>query len=239
MLNAVPLRKPHGLAVALVLGLLCVTARPAVADERDNVVNLAVEVVRPLPNDTLRAVLFIEDNDASPQRLADRVNTQINAALATARDYKSVKVATGTTMTWPVYNDKNRLTGWRTRVSVVLQSQDFPAAQKLVGELQNRLQVESINFSVSDAARTRQENLLIGEALAAFRQRADLVLQGLGGKGWKIVNVNLSTSGGGPQPPVMMVRSKALMADAVATPDMAAGESELRLQVNGSIQITP
>lgn len=222
------------------LGALAFVAPAHAEDTRDNVVNLQVELVRPLPNDTLNASLFIEDNDSNPQRLADRVNTQLNAALATAKTYKTVKVATGALQTWPVYNDKNRLTGWRTRASLRLESKDFAAAQKLIGELQNRMQIENVGFSVSPEVRSKQEDELIGEALAAFRQRAQLVQQGLGGKGWKVVNIHLSTSGGGgPQPP-MLYRAKAMMAsDGAAAPEMAAGESELRMQVNGSIQVTP
>lgn len=235
-MQSAPSRITRPLLGGLLLALALAPVRPAVAEERDNIVNLQVEVVRPLANDTLDAVLFIEDTDTNPQRLADRVNTQLNAALAVARDYRSVKVATGALMTWPVYNDRNRLTGWRTRASLTLQSRDFPAAQKLIGELQGRLQVERVDFSVSDDLRTRQENLLIGEALTAFRQRAELVRVGLDGKGWKLVNIHLSTNGGGPRPPMML--RKAMAADAAA-PEMAPGESDLRLQINGSIQITP
>ena len=212
-------------------------ALPALAEDmRDNVVNLQVEVVRPLPNDVLNASMFLEDNDNNPLRLSERVNTQLNAAMATARAYKTVKVSTGALQTWPVYSDKNKLIGWRTRASLSLQSKDFANAQKLIGELQTRLQVENVGFSVSSEVRTQQENELIGEALAAFRQRALLVQQGLGGKGWKVVNVNLSTSGGA-QPP--MLYRKSMMAEAAAAPELAAGESELRMQVNGSIQVTP
>lgn len=226
----------HLLLASLLAGLSC--AVPAGAEDmRDNVVNLQVEVVRPLPNDVLNASMFLEDNDTNPLRLSERVNSQLNAAMAIARSYKTVKVATGALQTWPTYSDKNRLIGWRTRASLTLQSKDFANAQKLIGELQTRLQVENVGFSVSSEVRTQQENELIGEALAAFRQRAQLVQQGLGGKGWKVVNVNLSSSGNGPQPP--MLYRKALMADAAAAPELAAGESELRMQVNGSIQVTP
>lgn len=225
------------LLASLLAGL--VSALPAQAEDmRDNVVNLQVEVVRPLPNDVLDAAMFLEDNDSNPLRLSERVNTQLNAAMAIAKPYKSVKVSTGSLQTWPVYSEKNKLTGWRTRASLLLQSKDFAMAQKLIGELQTRLQVERVGFSVSNEVRSQQENELIGEALAAFRQRAQLVQQGLGGKGWKVVNVNLSTSGNAP-PRYEMYRAKAMVADAAGAPELAAGESELRMQVNGSIQVTP
>lgn len=222
-----------GSALALLLAL------PAHAeDNRDHVVNLQVELVRTLPNDVLNASLFIEDNDSNPQRLAERINSRLNAATAVARGYKAVKVATGALQTWPVYSDKNRLTGWRTRASLSLNSRDFAAAQKLIGELQTQMMIENVGFSVSPEARAEQENALIGEALGAFRERAALVQQGLGAKGWKVVNINLSTSGGAAER-FAVYRAKAMVADAAAAPELSAGESELRMQVNGSIQLAP
>ncbi len=221
--------------LALLLGL---SIAPAYAEDmRDNLVNLQVEVSRSLANDVLNASMFIEDNDANPSKLAERVNTQLNAAMTTAKAYKTVKVATGALQTYPIYSDKNKLVGWRTRASSALESKDFAAAQKLLGELQGRLQIENVGFSVSTELRSKQENELIGQAFAAFRERAQLVQQGLNGKGWKVVNVTLANTGNEARP-VMAYRAKALMADAAA-PELAAGESEIRLQVNGMIQVTP
>lgn len=221
--------------LALLLGL---SIAPAYAEDmRDNLVNLQVEVSRSLANDVLNASMFIEDNDANPSKLAERVNTQLNAAMTTAKAYKTVKVATGALQTYPIYSDKNKLVGWRTRASLALESKDFAAAQKLLGELQGRLQIENVGFSVSTELRSKQENELIGQAFAAFRERAQLVQQGLNGKGWKVVNVTLANTGNEARP-VMAYRAKALMADAAA-PELAAGESEIRLQVNGMIQVTP
>lgn len=227
------MKKPFWLA--LLLGL---SIAPAYAEDmRDNLVNLQVEVSRSLANDVLNASMFIEDNDANPSKLAERVNTQLNAAMATAKAYKTVKVSTGALQTYPIYSDKNKLVGWRTRASLALESKDFAAAQKLLGELQGRLQIENVGFSVSTELRSKQENELIGQAFAAFRERAQLVQQGLNGKGWKVVNVTLANTGNEASP-VMAYRAKSLMADSAA-PELAAGESEIRLQVNGMIQVTP
>lgn len=229
--------------LALLLGL---SIAPAYAEDmRDNLVNLQVEVSRSLANDVLNASMFIEDNDANPTVLAERVNSQLNAAMAIAKGYKTVKVSTGSIQTYPLYadrlksmgSDKIKLVGWRTRASLALESKDFAAAQKLLGELQGRLQIENVGFSVSTELRSKQENELIGQAFAAFRERAQLVQQGLNGKGWKVVNVTLANTGNEARP-VMAYRAKALMADAAA-PELAAGESEIRLQVNGMIQVTP
>lgn len=230
----------HRFTACLALaGALTLPTAPLHAEEqRDNVVNLQVELVRTLPNDVLTASLFVEDNDSNPQRLSERINARLNSATQLARSYKAVKVATGALQTWPVYSDKNKLTGWRTRATLTLNSRDFAAAQKLIGELQALMMIENVGFSVSPEARAQQENALIGEALSAFRERAALVQQGFGARGWKVVNVNLSTSGGAPER-FAVFKARAMVADAAPAPELAAGESELRMQVNGSIQLTP
>lgn len=222
--------------LALLLGL---SIAPAYAEDmRDNLVNLQVEVSRSLANDVLNASMFIEDNDANPSKLAERVNTQLNAAMTTAKAYKTVKVATGALQTYPIYSDKNKLVGWRTRASLALESKDFAAAQKLLGELQGRLQIENVGFSVSTELRSKQENELIGQAFAAFRERAQLVQQGLNGKGWKVVNVTLANTGS-ELPRFDAYNAKRAVMASAAAPELAAGESEIRLQVNGMIQVTP
>lgn len=226
---------------ALFFGFLLAACSVAVQaeDNRDNVVNFQVEVSRPLANDTLSATLFVEESDAVPSRLAERVNSVMNGVLTIARNYKTVKVETGSVQTWPIYTDKNKLTAWRTRAEVNLQSKDFANAQKLIAELQNRLQIENIAFSVSPELRRQQENELMGEAFAAFRERAHFVQLGLNGKAWKVINIHVSNNAYQPPRPMMdmAMRSKTAMAESVTAPELAAGESELRMQVSGSIQV--
>lgn len=227
------MNKSYLLALALSLAIA-----PAFADDnRDNLVNLQVELSRPLANDVFNASLFIEDSDPNPAKLSQRVNTNLNVAVNVARSYKQVQVSTNALQTYPLYSEKNKLIGWRTRAGLRFESKDFGIAQKLLGELQGMMQVESVGFSVSPEVRTEQENSLIAEAFAAFGQRARLVQKGLGGKGWKVVNISLSTSGNEP-PPVVAYRAKTLMADTATAPELAPGESQVRLQVNGTIQVT-
>lgn len=216
--------------------LFCLAVTPVYADDmRDNLVNLQVEVSQPLANDVLNASMFIEDNDANPGKLAERVTTQLNAAMATAKTYNTVKVATGALQTYPIYSDKNKLVGWRTRASLALESKDFAAAQKLLGELQGRLQIENVGFSVSTELRNKQENELIGQAFAAFRERAQLVQLGLNGKSWKVVNITLSNTNNVLQP--IAYRANVMMAEAAPAPELSAGESRIQLQLSGTIQI--
>ena len=58
---------------------------------------------------------------------------------------------------------------------------------ELLGALQSRVQLRSIDFTVSPAQRRKVEDELIDEALAAFLARADRVRQRLASHGYEIV----------------------------------------------------
>lgn len=203
-------------------------------------VALSAEVAREVDNDLLTATLFVEQSDQDPARLADQVNRKLNAALALGKDYKTVTLRNGSRATYPLYV-KNKPDGWRTRAELVLESRDFIAAGKLIGALQSQLQLTGVHFAVSPEARAEAQNELIGEAIAAFRARADLAAKGFGASAWKLIQTSIGTDD--PQPPPMykgMLAAARMDATAeVAAPEMAAGASRLRVVVSGSIELQP
>ena len=90
-----------------------------------NRIQLAAEARRDVPNDTLNATLFTEEAHADPARLARQLNDKVAAALRLAAGVSQVKTSSGTLSTWPVYEANNRLTGWRGRAEVRLESRDL------------------------------------------------------------------------------------------------------------------
>ena len=90
-----------------------------------------------------------------------------------------------------------------------------------------------MRFSVSRERRTAVENRLIGGALDAFKERARIVGDNLQANGYRIVNINIGTSGHAP--PVMYRARMALEAsDAVA---VEGGESDIQVTVNGTVEL--
>ena len=107
---------------------------------------------------------------------------------------------------------------------------------ELVGELQSRVQLRSIDFTVSPAQRRKVEDELIDEALAAFLARAGRVREQLGARGYQIVLISINTSGGAPPAP-MMRATMAMDSAAVSPPALEAGTSELLVGASGTIQL--
>ena len=161
---------------AAALGGALVLAGAAAADDRAETrrVSFRVESDREVANDWLRATLAVTDEDTDPAALANRVNQTMQWALDAARAEKRVRVQSGGYSTHPVY-DKQRIRRWRASQQIQLEGGDFEAATRLIGELQSRLQLQSLSFSVSPEQRRKVEDGLIEEALAAFKARAELV----------------------------------------------------------------
>jgi predicted secreted protein len=160
--------------------------------------------------------------------------------LGQARQVKDITIRQGNRNSYPIYDDKGqKITGWRERAELRLESADFAALSKLTGEmLGSDMKMGGMDFSISKPARKTSEDALLKDAVAAFKTRAQLVTDALGGSGYKLVNLNLNTQGY-PQPymrgPVMMM--KAARADAAPTPEVEAGTAEVSVTADGVIEV--
>ena len=237
--------KPFRLDAFLTGAAMLALATAANADpgaERDHprppppgVVSLQAQASVEVDNDTMRATLFAEEEDASPARLSDGVNRTVNEALRIAKADTRVKVKTGGYQTYPVY-DKTRIVRWRARSELHFESADFKALSDLIGRLQGSMKLAGVDFSVSPEARKRIEDELTAAAIADFLRRAQLIAQGFGASGYRVKEANVSGEGAmPPMPRPMMMMRGAAMADAVQAPNIEAGTSRLAVSVNGAI----
>lgn len=223
------------------IGLFALASAAALAQPADpvrlNTVELQADVQREVGNDTLSANLYIELNDANPAQLANALNRATNDALKIAADFKTVRARSGGNQTYPVYERNQRLTGWRGRAEIRLESRDFASSASLIGKLQSGMQLAGISFSVSPEARKAVENELIAEAVAAFRARADIVRLALAGKSYKLRRMAINTGGMAPPRPLLMQRAAAMASAEVATPQFESGVSVVSVNVAGAIEV--
>lgn len=213
-------------------------AAPAEPAQPMGRVDFQSEVSRTLPNDLLTASLSIELSDKEAGKLSRALTLAMNDALQKAKAWPGVKVATGNQRSWPLYGKTNKLEGWRGRAELSVESKDFKAAGELIANLQENLQLQGLNFVVSEETRQATEKALTIEAIEAFRKKADIVRLAWGAKGYQLVQMNVGSSGGGPiYRPQMAMMMKAAEAADMPPQDMAGGESRLSIAVNGTVQL--
>jgi predicted secreted protein len=106
----------------------------------------------------------------------------------------------------------------------------------LTGLLQEKLQVDSMRFSVSAETRTSVENRLIELALQAFKVRAGIIGSNLQANGYRIVDLDIGTFA--QQPPVVYRARGAVAAMESEMPVATeSGESDVRVTVSGTIEL--
>ncbi len=223
-------------ALATWVILLGCSAPEAVATEPDgearNRVHFSVTSGRDVANDWVTAVVGVTAEDVDAASVADTVNRTMAWALEKVRAESRVKSKSGGYNTYPVH-EKGRLRRWRAQQSLIIESANVDAMTKLIGQLQEQLQLQSFQFSVSRETREQVEEELVTEALTAFQARAKLIQGGLGSGGYAIDDIHVDTGHiGGPRP--MRMLAEAAYAD-VAPPAVEGGTSRVQVSVRGSI----
>ena len=221
----------------IVLAGLLTGINAAFADDelRYNQVRLQSQQTEAVSNDTMHVSMNSYAEMQDPAKLAAKINNDMEWALQQARQVQGVKINTGSYQTWPITR-KEVTTGWRGQQDLVLESADTETLSRLVGQLQDRLQIKSMSFTVSDEKRAEVENRLIDAALDSFKQRAGIIGDNLKASGFRIVEINVNSST--QRPPMLRQAKMATMSmeasDAVA---VEGGESDVSVTVNGTIEL--
>ena len=169
------------------------------SEDARNRVSFRVESSREVENDWVSAVIGVTHEDTDPARLADRINVDMSWALETAQARQGLRVRSGGYRTFPVEDPKRaQLRRWRGSQDLIVEGADAKLVSDLLGELQSRLQLQSIVFRISPERLRAVEAELVDEALDAFRARAEGVRTKLGARGYEIVHIQVETPGGPP-----------------------------------------
>jgi len=200
-------------------------------------ISFQVEADQEIENDRVSVVMKAYSENADPSKLADQINQAMRWGLDTAKKMTAIKVRTGAYQTYPVYSEKNKVQRWRGQQELILEGREVDKLSELVGTLQSRLQMQSMQFSVSPDARRKVQDVLIEEVLQAYKKRAELVSKSLGAAGYDIMNISIQTSGHIYPPPVRMESMRTVSKASVESPAMEAGTSRVSVQANGTIHL--
>lgn len=227
--------------LALLITCLATSTALQASETVYNQVSLRAEAHQEVAHDQMQVVLYTEGQDTDPARLATEVTKTLNQALSTARKQTQISVKLGSRSSYPVRDSKGqKITAWRERAEIRLESTEFAALSALTGELLKTLKMADMQFSIAPKTRISSEDELLKEAISAFQSRAKLVTQALGGADYKVVNLNLN-SNGYSRPPMYARAAKvssSMMADeSVATPEIEAGSSQVSMIADGVIEV--
>ncbi|MGN7980580.1 SIMPL domain-containing protein [Burkholderia sp. 22313] len=235
------------LALAAAVPVALTLASPAVHAQTANphfpepagVLSLSSQASADVPQDIIHITLFYEQQAKDPGSLTSALNQRADAALAQAKGVSGVTARTGAFSVYPSTDRDGRISAWRGRTEVVLESRDFAAASKLAGQLSNQMQVANVEFSLSPEAQRAAEQKLTTEAIKSFRARADEAAKAFGYGSYSIRDVNV---GGGrnvqPYPRMMAMAAAPMDSAKMSAPiSVEGGKTTVSVTVNGSVQM--
>ena len=185
--------------------------------------------------DTVNLVMAKIVEGADPQALHVQLTSAMEPAFKLAKGHQALSVRSGGFRVSPVHGADGKISGWRGRSELVIESRDFQAATRLVSELADRLVLSSLRFHLSEEQRKKHESALIQQAAQAFRDRASLALQAFGYREYEIVKLDLSASvsPGSLQP--VMLRSAASSSMPQSDVVLEADNVPVSVQVSGTV----
>jgi predicted secreted protein len=223
----------------ILLTLLCIGSAYQVqaAEELNyNLVDLSASGQRQVDNDVMVVVMAGSSEGNSAEEAAREVNSRMSWATGRLEDEEDIRMQTMNYQTRPVYKDQSVI-GWSASQQLRLESPRFEVLSTIVGILQERLRVTSMHFGISPAKKQEITNGLITEALQAFTDKAELVSTSLGARDYRLVSLGIRED----RPPTP--RQGVYLAEAQVSamqsrgPAVEAGESKLRVWVEGRIQL--
>jgi predicted secreted protein len=174
--------------------------------------------------------LRAEAENPSAAAAASQVNALIAKALATARSYPAVKLATAGYSTQQI-TEKGKPSRWHVAQSISLDAADFTVAATLITKLQEEdgLLLSGMGFSLADKTRRDAEDGLTRQAIRSWQSRAEQAAQALGFAGWRPGHLTVQTGDGGRVYPAM----RAQAAPGFAPVALEAGTTDVTVTVNG------
>ncbi|MFT6624394.1 MAG: putative secreted protein [Cycloclasticus sp.] len=223
----------------IVLLTLITLSHSALAHEAqlDGIVNLQASASVEVDTDTMLAVVAVEAENHDPAELATQINKKMAWALDNAKPYKTVKVKGGSYTTHQLYN-KNIFRAWRGTQMITLESKNSAELGKLIGLLQKKLLIKSLRYQVSKEKLDAVNAQLITQAIANFKQQAEVITKAFDKTKYLIQQININ--GQNQSPPMLYAKARLMnnsMLAESAPANLQPNSSSIQVTVNGSIKL--
>lgn len=189
-------------------------------------------------HDVVKIILAAEVEGVSQDIVGQRLTQSLKGTMVRANQSSSdVKVSNGDYRVWPMSDQDGRITVWRGRAEIILESSDFVAASDLAASLSDDMVVSSLSFFVSPQARAEKEQELLGQATQAFRDRAQALATALGYAGYTLRHIDLGGAAASYQAPPRAMQS-AMLKSADSIP-LEGGMETISVLIQGSVFLIP
>ncbi|WP_321326102.1 SIMPL domain-containing protein [Thiomicrorhabdus sp.] len=226
----------HSLILSGFLFLFNLT-NPAFADStqpQGNRVSFSISEMQNVPNDIISMTFNRVAEGISPQAVANEINRQMQSAIKALKPYPDIIVKTSQYSIQPVYT-KKVISHWRGQQSLVLTLENKPGLVKVLTKIQPYLAYQSMQFGVSDALKHKILGKLTDKAILQFRDQASRIAHGFNVPSFKILETRINTPNSFQPRPMYANSEMAMMSSKMAAPVVEAGQSQITVNISGTI----
>jgi len=237
-ISRLPVRCAVALAATAFAALAFLAASPADAQPAAPVkypyASLRAEAVTEVARDTVRITLAAEVRDSEQAQVAAALTSTLDSVMKQVKGKEGITAHSGNYQVWPMNDQDGRVSNWRGRAEIVLESTDFGAVSKLAAEVADRMPISNLSFFVAPRERARYEAELVQEAAEAFRARAEALTKAFGYASYSIREIELGGAGASYQPETRRMMAMAV-SDAASGVPLEGGTERISLSVQGTI----
>jgi predicted secreted protein len=232
----IPLR-----ALVLVPALLLVAAAQAQnIAAPEGVVSLASSASTEVTKDLLQVVLSTAREGTDAGSVQSQLKQALDAALAEARKVArpgQLEVQTGNFSLYPRYSNKGVVNGWAGSTELAIEGRDMQAIGQLTGRI-TTMTIARVGYNLSREQREKAEGEVTTQAIARYRAKAADYAKQFGYAGYTLREVNVSAGEAQNFAPPMVMRAKAMSAQADESLPTEPGKGTVTVSVNGTVQLT-
>jgi predicted secreted protein len=185
-------------------------------------------------NDSIRATLFVEVQNSTPNGASAQVTQAANEALQVLQNDANLRVHTGAYRTYPV-SEKGSIKAWRARSELIVESDQIDRVSAAIEAVSGSMQLASVEFFPSASTRKQVEDALVDQAIKAFLDKARRIAKSFEAERFEMCEASVTNLSDVPPPRPLM---RAMAADSVATaPEFGSGTTRLSVTVTGTILI--
>ncbi len=200
-------------------------------------VHFSISESQEVPNDRLNIVFQHLAQGNSARLVINEINEKMQAALEALEKYPDVKSQTSQYQTHPAYNRQKVITHWTGSQSLTLTLENKPESIQVLTEMQSYLTYQSMQFSVSEALKDEIMQGLTVQAIQNFRKQATLIAQAFNAPGHRIVETHINRPYNSPISRGYTA-NRMMAADSMAPPAISVGESTLKVDISGILELT-
>lgn len=176
-------------------------------DKQAFTTHFETQVEREVAHDFWQATLFIQYENTQLAEAQHQTQQVMNQAMAILKDQTAIQIEDSRLQSFVRYNDDNQQNGWSVSGQIIIRTKNAEALGLVLEKLNGVMAIQAMTSGISSEKLMSLEDDMVKEALAKFEQKAQVIVEGMNAKNYRIENLKIITPSERQARPYMLARS--------------------------------